>query len=79
MTRVHTCARHSRSLRPAYVRAQIWDVTTDPNPNLGGITAEFPVWTVADYAKQAAGLDLRGAVHVEAIVGQMAGEWSACV
>ena len=61
---------------PASSRAtpsQIWDVGRSPNPNLGGITAEFPAWTVGDYRKQAGALNVRGLVHVEAIVGQKEG------
>jgi hypothetical protein len=74
----HSCVRdrvHGRckSTSPVLAAAQVWDVVTTPNPNLGGIVEEFPVWTVADYVKQAAALDLRAAVHVEAVVGQKEG------
>jgi len=51
----------------------VWDVATSPNPNLGGITSEFPTWTVSDYRKQAGELNVKGLVHVEAIVGQKQG------
>ena len=51
----------------------IWDESSRPNPNLGGITATLPVYTAARLRSEAAQLALRSAVHVEAIVGQAPG------
>jgi hypothetical protein len=51
----------------------IWDAAARPNANLGGIVDTIPEFTTARFLADAAGLDLRSAVHVETVVGQEPG------
>ena len=56
----------------------LWDLCERPNPNLGeGINQTLPVYRAEDYARDMSTLPellkLTSAVHVETVVGQMAG------
>ena len=53
----------------------VWDMAVTENENLGGIRDAYPVYSMATYAADAARLDLRSAVHVETVVGQVLGAW----
>lgn len=50
---------------------QLWDTVTHPNVNLGAIADSIPSYQAQDYAKDVSGLNLRSAVHIEAVVGQV--------
>lgn len=51
----------------------VWDAERRPNANLGDIVKTIPVYTVARLVEESKGLDLRSALHVETVVGQMEG------
>ena len=51
----------------------VWDAAARPNANLGGIVDTIPEFTTKRFLADAAGLDLRSAVHVETVVGQEPG------
>jgi predicted TIM-barrel fold metal-dependent hydrolase len=50
-----------------------WDTVSSPNPNLGGIVAVYPQYLGKTYKDDIGKLNFVGAVHVEAIVGQVEG------
>ena len=49
---------------------QVWDTVTTPNPNLGDLGKELPVYLMRDYDQDCQGLGVVGSVHIEATVGE---------
>lgn len=55
---------------------QVWDVKQSANPNLGGIAdTVLGTYTAAEYKRDFGDLPFKSCAHVEAIVGQIEGEY----